>query len=306
MYKNIVFYNHFHNGDIHVSREFVRKLSMAFSKKFPGVNISYSHRNNANCIADIPGIGYNQYPLNWHEHEGTFIRGDTMYINTWYAQKRFHYMNTYGITFDCLYVIFDELCKTHFGFTLSDIEPDPSKWFPKIDFSKYEIEHAKKILDNNTGPLVLVANGYAQSGQADNFPMLPVISKLANKYHGFTFIFTNHEPGFDPTKYPNIIYSSSLINKNGFDLNENAFISTYCDTIIGRASGAFTFSFIQDNLFNKPKNLVCFSNMVPIKDNTFWLSELFRDKINYSSRVTVSGSNNPIVIEELIERNLNV
>jgi len=306
MYRHIVFYNHFHNGDIHVSREFVRKLSEVFRQKFPDVQISYSHRNNMNILADIPSMSFNQVPLNFSEHEGVIIRGDTILINTWYAQRRFHYMNTYGITFDCLYIMFDEVCKIHFGFSLSDIEPNPEKWFPKIDFSKFEIASAKNLLDTNTGPLVLVANGHAQSGQAENFPMLPVITNLANKYHGITFILTNHEAGFDPAKHSNIIYSSSIIKKNGFDLNENAFISTYCDTIIGRASGAYTFAFIQDNLFDKPKNLVCFSNMIPEKDNTFWLSSLFRDKVKYTSKITVSGHTNLTIVEDLIERNLHV
>lgn len=306
MYKNIVFYNHFHNGDIHVSREFVRKLTEVFRQKFSDVNISYSHRNHPGILADIPTMTFNQVPLNFSEHEGVIIRGDTILINTWYAQRRFHYMNTYGISFDCLYVMFDEVCKNHFGFSLSNIEPDPTKWFPKIDFSKFEIGTAKSILDAKPGPAVLVANGQALSGQADNFPMLPVIANLANKYHGITFILTNHEAGFDSARYPNITYSSSIIKKNGFDLNENAFVSTYCDTIIGRASGAYTFAFVQDNLFGKPKNFVCFSNMIPEKDNTFWLSNLFRDKIQYTSKIIVSGHTNPTIVEDLIERNLHV
>jgi hypothetical protein len=306
MYRNIVFYNHFHNGDIHVSREFVKKLTFIFRDKFPNINISYSHRNNSSILADIPELGYNIIPLNWHEHEGVMIQGDTIFINTWYAQRRFHYMNTYGITFDCLYVMFDEVCKNHFGFALQDIEPDPSKWFPSIDFSKFHITEAKQRLDACKEPMVLVSNGPALSGQAENFSMIPAICNLAQKYNGLVFILTNHEPSLNISNYHNIFYSSDIIKKNSFDLNENAFISIYCDTIIGRASGAYTFSFIQDNLFGKPKNLVCFSNLIPEKDNTFWLSDIFRDKIQYTSKITVSGHTNPSIVEDLIERNLHV
>jgi hypothetical protein len=306
MYKNIVFYNHFHNGDIHLSREFVRKLSEVFRQKLPGVNISYSHKNNASLLADIPNLGYNQVPLNWHEHEGVMIRGDTILINTWYAQRRFLYMNRYGITFDCLYLIFDDVCKTHFGFSLSEIESDPTKWFPAIDFSKFEIANAKQRLDACQEPMVLVSNGHALSGQAENFPMLPAICNLANKYQGIVFILTNHEPNFNPSQHSNIFYSSDIIKKNGFDLNENAFVSTYCDVIIGRASGAYSFSFIQQNLFQKPKTFICFSNLVPSKENTFWLSEVFRDKVQYTSKIVVVNESRTDAAEKLIERNLHV
>lgn len=306
MYKNIVFYNHFHNGDIHLSREFVRKLSEVFRQKFPGVNISYSHRNNPQLLADIPGLGYNQIPLNWSEHEGVMIRGDTILINTWYAQRRFLYMNRYGITFDCLYLIFDDVCRTHFGFSLAEIEPDPRKWFPAIDFSKFEIAVAKQRLDACREPLVLVSNGHALSGQAENFPMLPAICNLANKYKGIIFVLTNPEPNFNPSQYGNIFYSSDIIKKNGFDLNENAFVSTYCDVIVGRASGAYSFSFIQDNLFQRPKTFVCFSNLVPPKENTFWLSEMFRDKVEYTSKVVVANESRTEAAESIIERNLHV
>ena len=303
MYKNIVFYNHFHNGDIHVSREFVRRLSDAFRNRFPDVNISYSHRNNGNCIADIPGLGYNQVPINWNEHEGTFVRGDTIFINTWYAQRHFHYMNTYGITFDCLYVMFDEMCKNHFNFTLAELEPNPEKWFPKIDFSKYEISAAKNFLDNKPGKKVLVANGNALSGQADNFPMIPIITNLAAMHPDMTFILTNNESSLP---LPNMIYSSSIIQKNTFDLNENGFVSSYCDVIIGRASGAYTFSFVQENLFERPKRHICFSNLIPSKENTFWLSDMFRDRVKYTSKIIVSNVSAAPAVQNLIEENLHV
>lgn len=303
MFKNIVFFNHFHNGDIHVSREFIRRLSEVFRNKFPNVNISYSHKNNGNCIIDIPELGYNNFLLNWDPHEGVFINGDTLFINTWYAQCKFRYMNTYGISFDCLYVIFDELCKKHFNFALSDLEPNPEKWFPKIDFSKYEITNAKNKLDNISSRKIFVANNKALSGQAHNFPLLPIINNLANKYPDLTFILTNNE---GKLKYQNTIYSSDIIMKNGFDLNENGFVSTYCDVIIGRASGPYTFAFVQENLFEKPKTHICLSNLIPAKENTFWLSDMFRDKVKYTAKIIVSNISQAAEVQNLIEDNLHV
>lgn len=306
MYQNIVFYNHFHNGDIHLSRGFVQKLVPVLQKQYPGVRISYSHKNNPQLLSDIENLECNVFPINFSEHEGVIINGSTIMINTWYAQKHFMYMNRYGLTFDCLYAIFDDVCRKYFGFLLSEIDMDPTKWFPSIDFTKFEIRHAKNRLNICQEPLVLVCNGSALSGQAENFHILPAILNLANKYHGIIFVLTNPEPEFTKAPAGNILYSSDIIKKNGFDLNENAFISTYCKTIIGRASGAYTFSFIQENLFQKPKNFICFSNLVPSKENTFWLSDTFRDKIQYTSKVIVTNDSRIDFVQNLIERNLYV
>jgi hypothetical protein len=283
----------------------VRKLSQVFRQKNPEISISYYHKNDNNLLADIDDTEHIK-TIDLHEHNGVVIRDGAIFINTWYAQKQFHYMNRYGITFDCLYSIFDDACKTYFDFSLSEIEPDPSKWFPTINFSKFDISHAKQKLDICKEQLVLVSNGNALSGQAENFSMLPAICNLAKKYHGIVFILTNRESNFNHHQYDNIFYSSDLIKKNGFDLNENAFISTYCKTIIGRASGAQTFSMIQENLFDHPKNFICFSNLGQPKENAFWLSELFKDKIQYKSKIIVSNITDSSSVENLIESNIYV
>lgn len=302
MYKNIIFFNHFHNGDIHVSREFVRKLSAVFTNMFPNVNIYYSHRNDSDCVVDIPGVKYNQSLFNWNPHDGPFVKDETLHINTWYGQQQFRYMNNYGVSFDCLYIMFDDVCKQFFNFSLSEIDPNPERWFPKIDFSKYHISEAKKFLDNRKGYKVFVANNNALSGQATNFPMLPMITNLAINHQDITFILTN----FDGTLIlPNMFYSSNIIGKNGFDLNENGYISTHCDMIIGRASGPYTFAFVQDNLFEKPRINICFSNLTVSKENTFWLSDIFRDKVKYTSKIIVENVSDAPTAFKIVEGNLH-
>jgi|SRR5579859_1136016 len=304
----VTWINYYHNGDIHVSRSFIRQIIHNINKVNPTIQFAYGHRNNPKLLSDISNLGFDSTALSIvnNDHIGLYKINDTTYINTWYAQQHHKYMNRYGITFDCLYDIFDDVCKTHFGFALSEIEPNPVKWFPTIDFSKFEISAAKQRLDLCKEPLVLVCNGPALSGQAENFSMLPAVCNLAKKYQGIVFVLTNHEPNFNPSQYGNIFYSSDIIKKNGFDLNENAFISTYCDLIVGRASGAYTFSFIQDNLFAKPKTFLCFSNLIPPKENTFWLSEKFRDQVQYTSKIIVSDVKSSNIAEQMIERNLNV
>ncbi|MFA6201471.1 MAG: hypothetical protein WC679_13810, partial [Bacteroidales bacterium] len=99
------------------------------------------------------------------------------------------------------------------------------------------------------------------------------------------------------------MFSSDIIKKNGvFDLNENAFLSTFCDTIIGPASGVFTFSMIQDNFFNRKNNMIGLCNLTPNKPGKFWLHKLFEDKINYSANVIIDNGDNERYITDMLKQ----
>ena len=43
-------------------------------------------------------------------------------------------------------------------------------------------------------------------------------------------------------------------------MNEISYLSTKCDTIVGRGSGSYTFSLISENLLNESKKFVAFTN----------------------------------------------
>ncbi|MFA6201505.1 MAG: hypothetical protein WC679_13980, partial [Bacteroidales bacterium] len=132
-FRNIVFYNHFHNGDLHLSRTFVQRIIDTISKQDANIKFFYAHRNNASLLSDIPKLTYSNNFFNNIKSEklGDFIIGDTLYINTWYASNNYLYMNNYGITFDCLYTLFDDVCKRQFSFSLADIDSVPQNFFPK-------------------------------------------------------------------------------------------------------------------------------------------------------------------------------
>lgn len=301
----VVFFNCFHNGDIHVSRGFVRKIMEKARQQNPDIVFDYSHRNPANLLADIPNLNYHRHLVDMisNEHNNLDRFGDMVFFNTWYAQQRFKFMNRYGITFDSLYVGLDDTCKQLWGFSLSDITTDVTQFFPIIDYSKFEIESPKSWLHNNTGTKVLVENGPANSGQAVNFPMTPIIINLANKHPDKTFILTHHDGRNDLPS--NVVYSSNIINKSvKSDLNEVSFLSTHCDMVIGRASGVWSFTLTQENLFQRKMKYLCFSNLVPAQPNKFWLGEMFQDQITYSSEFITKDESNPDRVQSIIEEHL--
>jgi hypothetical protein len=301
MTKKIVFFNCFHNGDVHVSRSFVREIINKVKQIDSEYSFSYTHKNNSSLIADIDNLTFNAGAMSGvsDEHNNNFMHNDNLYINTWYGQQQFKYMNRYGISMDSLYAALDDTCKNIWGFSLSDISEDPAVFFPIINYDKYNIQNIKIWLSlNKYKKKIFVSNGLALSGQAHNFAMTPIIINLANKHMDKIFILTNQEGQYILPQ--NVVYSSNIIRNNGFDLNENAFISENCDLIIGRASGAFAFAETYNNFLNRSCNILCFSNLVPPINGKFWLNDLLRDKINYSANITVNNDYDANIITNLI------
>lgn len=301
----VVFFNHYHNGDIHVSRGIVRKIMEKVHQIDPTVSFEYTHRNPSNLLADIPGLTYSRNALDLvrSDHDNLVRVGDAVYINTWYAQQQFKYMNRHGISIDALYAGLEDSCKNLWGFSFSDITTNASAFFPVIDYSKYEISEAQKWLSANSQPKILVENCQALSGQATNFSMTPIIVDIARRHTNKMFILTSSDGVY---KLPNnVIQASDIIKKSTrSDLNEISFLSTQCEMIIGRASGPFTFTVTQENLFQRNTKYICFTNLVPTHPNKFWLDSLLRDKVNYTANITATNESNVNKVQSIIEGQL--
>lgn len=304
MPKRVVFFNHFHNGDIHASRGIIRQIMTKVKQIDPSIQFTYSHKMAADLLIDIPDLTFDQSALaNANsEHIGTLIIGDTLYINTWYGQQHFKYMNRHAISFDTLYAAFNDTCRDTWGFSLEDISNDPSTFFPTIDYSKFQIMNAKNWLINHPSKKIFVSNGQALSDQSHNFNMTPLIENLAIKHTDKIFILSNTEQY--KIKLPNVYYSGNIIRRAGCDLNENAFLSEHCDTIMGRASGTFAFSQTHNNMFKRTCKMLCFTNIIPQKEGQFWLADLLQDRLTYSATITVTNESNTNIIQDMMEKHL--
>lgn len=304
MPKRVVFFNPFHNGDIHVSRGFVRQIIEKVKQIDPHTTFSYSHKMAADLLIDIQGLTYDPNGLRTiaNEHVGVHTNGETIYINTWYGQQQFKYMNRHGVSFDSLYAAIDDSCKAIWNFSLNDISTDPSVFFPTIDYTKFHVREAASWLTHHPEKKIFVSNGHALSGQSHNFAITPLIENLASRHSDYTFILSNVEGR--KLALPNVYYSGDIIKRSGCDLNENAYLSEQCDTIMGRASGAFAFAETQNNMFQRTCKFLCFSNLVPQKEGQFWLADLMQDKIKYSATITVTNESSPSVIHDIMEKHL--
>ena len=298
--KKITFFNCFNNGDIHLSRGLVARIVGRFRELNSDVQFSYAHNRHPELLNDIPGLSWEPIDNSKikSEHLGMFVSDGTLYINTWYGQQNFKYMNEHLITFDCLYYVFNDVCQKLWQNDLSSLSPCFRDFFPEIDYKQYFIHNVDKWLSTNTGKKILIANGPALSGQATNFDMMPMVNALADKYRDYSFILTERS-GEQSTK--NVFYSNEIIGKSYCDLNENAYISTHCDVIVGRASGVFSFSLTRQNLFERNPHFVCFSNLNTSKDaSKFWLGDKLSGKIDYSCRFHTQDVSNSSVAFDIV------
>jgi hypothetical protein len=302
--KRVVFFNYFHNGDVHVSRGLVRQIMNKILQLEPNTQFGYGHKNNPALLSDIPNLIFDPHalPTVKNEHSNLHKVAETVYVNTWYGQQNFKYMNRHAISFDTLYAALDDSCKDIWGFSLNDISTDPSIFFPQIDYDKFQIGEAKIWLSNHPEKKIFVSNGQALSDQSHNFPITPLIENLAKKHTDKTFILSNTEGR--SIQLGNVYYSSNIIRKADCDLNENAFLSEQCDTIMGRASGAFAFAETYNNMFKRNCRMLCFTNITPKKEGQFWLGDLMQDKLQYSATITATNENDTSKVMDLMERNL--
>lgn len=298
----IIFFNAFHNGDVHLSRGFVRAIMRYVRDKIdPNIRFGYAHRNDHGLLKDIPGLELNCPWGNHNEHDNLVHNGDDVYINTWYGQQHHKYMNRYGISFDTLYSAIDDSCKSLWQVSLSDISSSPRTFFPIIDYDAFEISKAKDWLNKHQGRKVLVENAQALSGQAINFDMSEVIGRVAQNHPEITFIMTAPSSSLAS----NIVQSRDIIGKNGTDLNETSYLSSACEMVIGRASGVFSFCITQENLFGRPLKMPCFSNLVPIVDGKFWLGDMFQNRVSYQAKIMTTNQSDLQMVQEIIEQRIS-
>lgn len=284
MYDHIIFFNQMRNGDVHVSRNFVKYLMSII----PAQLYTYAHNNCPKLVQDIPNLKYSNMSISLPEYLPYFKTGNTLYINTWIGQKRGRYCHPQGCTFiGNIRMYNDMLAELH----RQSLPCGYEQFLPTINYEKFDIQNIKQFMAGKDNKKVLIANGNAMSGQVQNFDFDPIIDFLSNKYQEVLFFITNQTK----IKKHNVIHCPDIIKTTRSDLNECSYIGTFCDIIVGRSSGPYTFSLTKDNLENPKKTFICF---VCRRDEGIWYPE---------AKAKIIWSNNylPNSIIDTISRELN-
>lgn len=265
MLNKLIFYNPYHNGDLHLSRAFVE----FFIKNKTAKEYIYCHNQNPEVLRHVKHLNF--YPLKDaliqnEQLPGTFIDrpelnlSNSLFLNTWIGQQNKKFYNPYnGCTLQGNYELYKSHIKT-FNLDLQLEEID--KYIPQIKLRNQRIQQYFKFL--YPGKCVFISNGYVHSGQAYNFDFDPIIDQLSNDYPDYLFVLTNR---FNLEEKDNLIYTRKIHGKLGFDMNENSYISKYCKFIIGRSSGSFVFSIVKENWLDPEKVIIGFGHS---ESDAFW------------------------------------
>ncbi|KKM10943.1 hypothetical protein LCGC14_1721570 [marine sediment metagenome] len=254
-YRLICFYNRFGNGDLFISREFIKEVM----ERYPEIEYHYAHAKSSRMFEDIQGLNHSKV-LEMMRGDRHLIIGQTrdLYMNTWIGLNGKYV----GAGIACpienqkwFWTDLVKMCRLDVNFSKPDIE-----YLPRVNYSSLSQEYTERIHSfvEQTQPnrLVMVCNGHVQSNQAENFDFDPAIQLLADEFPNIHFILTTSTN----VKNENVHLTSNIINADDrFDLNEISYLSTFTDTIVGRSSGPHIFSSTYENYLDENKAFLSFT-----------------------------------------------
>lgn len=254
----LVFFQHCHNGDLFVSREFVKQIKT----QLLDADLEYYHKNSPRVLLDL---GITQKPLNQEfSIREKFIKfPEGLAINTWvgaYDPKITpeppHYYSL-GISLDVLYQIWGYIfSEINTGFQKNLILKNINEYLPEIDFEKFHVQKITEHVYKHTSKKILICNGEPKSKQSFRESFSDIIEALAEKLKNQEIICTEKFT----TSRNNIYFTQDIIGLSGSDLAEISYLSQHCDLIIGRNSGPFVYCLTKTNLMNKNKTFISFNH----------------------------------------------
>jgi hypothetical protein len=247
MDKKVIFYNHFGNGDIFESREFVKE----YMEKIPADNYYYAHGKDPKILADIPELKFTDVTDVMNGMNAAAITDDTIYINTWIGRNGKYVLPGIGCVVESLYYMHNEILT---ALNFEPLSKEIFEYVPSIDYSYYETDMIDKFCQEYTNRKVLISNGPVHSNQANNFDFTEPIKMVAQTFPDILFLVTSAAD----IKRDNVIFTSDIIQA-GFDLNEISYLSLFCDTHIGRNSGPHVFAQVKENWLDPNKVTLSFT-----------------------------------------------
>lgn len=271
---SIVFFNHCNNGDLHVSRELV-KWFIGQAREAGIQGFIYAHERSSRILRDLDGLGLQQVPIASNGLSGltpeskcveniTLLDGlPAVALNTWYAASPvWNKGNGFGCTLNTLHALFADHFRRLFG---SEMLEPVERFIPRVNWKHFQVERfSDPALLRRDGwrKLVFVSNGQPWSGQSrlDSGVFLQEILGLIGRHPDVLFLLSNKQEGVLGGK--NVAFTADEIRlpEGQNDLMENGYLTTHCDVIIGRGSGAYSMAYTADNLLNPKKKMVCFTD----------------------------------------------
>ena len=245
----LIFYNNFHNGDIHFTRQFIKDIM----KKTSYDEYYFLHQRSHKLLLDIPNLKYGPLTDKCKPNMPSCVINDETYINT--------HMGVYDIFVEKVTDVSLNVFYDYFQIIFNRLRIPMEKkrfYLPTIDYSVFELSGITEYIQNNPKQIkILVCNGDVHSSQSGVVDFKQLIEKLSVDFPDMHFILTDKK---DVIEKPNVFYTSDIIKAVG-DLNEISYLSTLCGAIIGRASGPYSFTEVKENMDDVDKTFIFICNV---------------------------------------------
>lgn len=266
--STIIFFNHFHRGDLFTHKEFIRQIK----NKVPDLSLQYWHFNHPKCNLDLD-IPLTNFPKDLNTTQRFYLGEREMYVNTWigcYGEifTRCGGVNLFSLTESWANIF--SIINDHLGTKLV-INPNKEIYLPRINYDRFNLGSIIEYIRKSRGrKRVLFCNGAPMSNQSFPGNLSGDIHALAANHKNVDFICTEKFPALEE----NILFTDDIIADkeeysfrtpwyngaiNNCDVNEISYLSTHCDAIIGKNSGPFVFCETRDNYMDPEKTIVSFS-----------------------------------------------
>jgi hypothetical protein len=253
--NNIIFYNHWHYGDLFSTRGVVADIK----RQLPEHNFYYAHRKNPRAIVDLvetlDNVDCEQILSTVNQWNRFASDDDTILINTWVGSYMGLWPNTHP-SYVSHHRIYREMygnIRQNFGINL-ELSENVWDYIPEINYDSYN----KSAVDDNEllqGNVYLFCNSEVASKQSSMDNMQKIIEYVADSHKNDTLVATER---FE-TDRQNIIFTSDIFTDT-CDLCDISYLSSKVNLIVGKNSGPFTYANTKQNLSDKDKVFVNFSH----------------------------------------------
>jgi hypothetical protein len=129
---------------------------------------------------------------------------------------------------------------------------DPLDGVAVTDWTPYHIAPALEFVKLHAGRGIhLFGNGAVRSGQSGLSDLKFLLEELSRRFPDDVFVATSKFS----TASQMIFFTHDIFGLDN-DINEIAYLSTHCDTVVGKNGGPFLFCHVRENVFDASKTFV--------------------------------------------------
>ena len=259
----IIFYSKWHLGDLFHFKGYIQDLK----KQRPDLEIVYAHNCAPRAMADISDyvdVDFLPEEMSYDWKKGYIDKeNNCVYINAHSG----NYSRPSGEPHSNWTSLNQNWGDIHALLAQAGVHVEyhknrPDLYIPTIDFSFYaRLYKTDQFINQTQGrKKILLCNGGVRAGQSEVGNLYDPVVRLALEFPNCIFIVTEKFYPF-PEHIKNIVSTHDLFQLT-HDANEIAYLSTFCDAIVGKNSGPYMFTHMKDNFFRNNLTFLTLGNRV--------------------------------------------